>query len=186
MEHMSTLSRHPRRRAGLTRADLEHAPDDGYRYELLDGELLVTPAPGYRHQRIVPMLWQVLDSACPDGLVAMVAPFAVGLAEDTEVQPDVLVAARTAFTETDLPGAPLLVVEVLSPSTRHTDLTIKRDRYERAGIGSYWVIDPAGPSLTAYDLLDGAYVEAASVGPDDDWTATSPFEVTIRPGHLLD
>ena len=75
---------------------------------------------------------------------------------------------------------------MLSPSTRRTDLTIKRDRYARAGIASYWVIDPAGPILTAYDLVDGGYVEVASVGPDDTWTATLPFVVTLRPGELLD
>ncbi len=179
------LSRPPRR-PGLTRADLESAPDDGYRYELIDGGLFVTPAPGYRHQRIVPKLWKVLDEACPAGLVAVPAPFAVGLSEDTEVQPDVLVAPRAAFTEKDLPNAPLLAVEVLSPSTRRTDRDLKWERYQRAGIASYWVIDPAGPALTAWELVDGAYVEVAEVGPEQTWEATKPFAVRIAPGELVD
>lgn len=186
MEPMSTVSTTPPRRPGLTRADLEHTPDDGYRYEIIDGVLFVTPAPGYRHQRIAALLWRRLEAQCPPGTIAMLAPFAVGLAEDTEVQPDILVAPRDAFTEKDLPSAPWLAVEVLSPSTRRTDLVLKRERYERAGVASYWVIDPVGPHLTAYDLVDGRYAEAALVAPDDTWEATLPFPVTIRPGNLVD
>lgn len=185
MEAMSTRTGSPRR-PGLTRADLQSTPDDGCRYEIVDGELFVTPAPGYRHQRVVLLVWRLLEDACPRHLVALAAPFAVGLAEDTEVQPDVLVAPRDAFTDQDLPGAPLLAVEVLSPSTRRTDLTLKRDRYERAGIASYWVIDPAGPTLIAHQLVDGAYAVVAEVGDDETWEAEAPFPVTIRPGNLLD
>lgn len=189
MEAMSTLSSSPRRR-GLTRAALEHTPDDGNRYELIDGALLVTPAPGYRHQRIVVLLWRLLDDMAPPDLVTMVAPFSVGLAVDTEVQPDVLVARRDAFTEKDLPSAPLLAVEILSTSTRATDLELKRERYERAGVASYWIIDPygdpEGPTLVALDLIDGAYATEVTLRPSDTWTATAPFTVTLRPGHLID
>lgn len=189
MDAMSTLSSSPRR-PGLTRGALEHTPDDGYRYELIDGTLLVTPAPGYRHQRIVVLLARLLDDACPPDLVTLVAPFAVGLAVDTEVQPDVLVAPRHAVTEKDLPGAPLLAVEVLSSSTRQTDLELKWQRYERAGVTTYWIIDPYGdadgPTLVALDLVDGAYVTTAELGPTDTWEATTPFAVTLSPGNLID
>ncbi len=173
---------------GLTRADLEHTPDDGHRYELIDGVLFVTPAPRYRHQRVGGLLFALLNAHCPPHLVTLHAPFAVGLAEDTEVQPDILVAPRDAFTETDLPGAPLLAVEVLSPSTRRTDLTVKRERYERAGIASYWIVDPGegGPRLTVCELVDGRYAETARVEPGDTWEATAPFPVTIRPDTLID
>lgn len=183
---MDTVTTIPRRRPGLTRAALEATPDDGYRYELIDGELFVTPAPGYRHQRILLLLSKLLDDRCPPDLVVMVAPFAVGLAEDTEVQPDVLVAPRSAFTEKDLPEAPQLAVEVLSKSTRRMDLQLKWERFQRAGVASYWIVDPAGPSMVVWQLVDGAYVEVAQVGPDETWTATVPFDVTIRPGALLD
>lgn len=170
----------------LTRADLAETPDDGYRYEIIDGELFVTPAPSTRHQTILGDLYLRLRQACPPDLRVLFAPYAVGLAEDTEIQPDLLVAARTAFTDKDLPEAPLLAVEILSPSTRRTDLVLKRDRLERAGCPSYWVIDPAGPRLTAWQLVDGSYVEVADVGPDDTWSTDLPFPVTVTPRDLLD
>jgi len=188
MDTVTILSQPPPRRPGLTREALESTPDDGYRYELIDGELLVTPAPGYRHQRASGRLYTLLDRHCPPGLVVLSAPFAVGLAADTEVQPDLLVAPREAFTDKDLPGAPLLAVELLSPTTRRADLELKWERFQRAGVASYWVVDPAepGPHLTAWDLVGGVYELSAEVGPGDTWTATLPFRVAITPGNLVD
>lgn len=170
----------------LTRADLEDTPDDGYRYEIIDGELFVNAAPSHRHQTISGNLHLVLRHACPSDLTVLYAPFAVGLAKDTEIQPDLLVAPRSAFTEKDLPTAPLLAVEILSPSTRRLDLVLKRDRLERAGCPSYWVIDPQGPRLTVWELVDGSYVEVADVAPDETWHAALPYPVAITPKDLLD
>lgn len=69
-------------------------------------------------------------------------PFDVALADDTVVQPDVLVARRSDLTEHDPPTAPVPVVEVLSPRTRHIDLALKRARFEVAGCPAYWIVDP--------------------------------------------
>jgi hypothetical protein len=103
----------------LTRADLDDLPeDDGHRYELIDGVLIVSPSPRHAHQVVVGNLHLLLRAACPADLQVILAPFAVALADDTEVQPDLLVAPRSQFTATELPGPPLLAVEVLSPSTR--------------------------------------------------------------------
>jgi Uma2 family endonuclease len=126
----------------FTRADLERMPDDGRRYELIDGVLIVSPAPGRVHQRAVGRLYRRLDDACPPEFEVLIAPFAVGLEDDTEMQPDVIVALRDHLTDKDLPGPPALAVEVLSPSTRIYDLTAKRERFERAGTPSFWVVDP--------------------------------------------
>ncbi|HEX6054508.1 MAG TPA: Uma2 family endonuclease [Intrasporangium sp.] len=169
----------------LTWRDLEDRPDDGHRYELVDGTLVVTPAPGTRHQRCVPRLWAVLNAACPVGLEVLVAPFDVRLAEDTVLQPDVLVARTADLTERNLPVAPLLTVEVLSPSTRLIDLNLKRVRYEAAGCPSYWVVDPDLPSLQAWDLVDGAYVDAGTVEADEAFEATMPYPVTVSPDRLV-
>jgi len=170
----------------LTRADLADFPDDGWRYELLDGTLLVSPAPSFRHQQVSLRLAVLLDAVRPADLVVLTAPFAVGLTADTELQPDLLVAPRAQFTDKDLPGAPLLAVEILSPSTRLIDLNLKRARYEQAGCASYWVVDPAGPRLTVWALVDGAYAQVADVGAGGSWTATAPYAVTVEPAALVD
>jgi Uma2 family endonuclease len=182
---MGTVTTLPRSRP-LTRRDLERMPDDGHRYELIDGCLIVSPAPTPRHQIALVALLRVLTAACPADLRVLVAPLDVVLADDTVVQPDLLVAGRHQFGARDLPGAPLLAVEVLSPSTRHVDMALKRARYEAAGCPSYWVVDPDAPSVTAWELADGQYVEVAHVEGDDELAAHQPFPVAVSPAHLLD
>jgi len=169
----------------LTRADLDAMPDDGHRYELIDGALIVTPSPSAMHQIVVVELIALLHKHCPSDLQVFVAPFDVVLADDTVMQPDVLVARRLDLTERDLPTAPVLSVEVLSPSTRRIDLTLKRSRLEAAGCAHYWVVDPMEPSLTAWQLQGGAYAEVARVVGEDAYTAKQPFPVTLRPGELV-
>jgi Uma2 family endonuclease len=78
----------------LTCADLDAMPDDGHRYELIDGTLIVSPAPRPLHQRVVTRVWRLLDDARPDdSFEVFVAPLDVILSDDTLLQPDVLVAA---------------------------------------------------------------------------------------------
>lgn len=166
--------------------DLATLPDDGHRYEIVDGVLLVNAAPAPRHQRVQLLLWRLLDEHSPDDLWVMTAPLDVVLAEDSVVEPDILVAPRAAFTDKNLPVAPLLAVEVLSPSTAAVDRNLKLGRYQRAGIGSYWLVDPDELRLTAYELQDGEYVQIADVAEDQTWTAIQPFPVSIRPADLLD
>lgn len=170
----------------LTVEDLATMPDDGHRYEVIDGTLVVTPAPSPRHQQISARLLTVLAAAAPPDVWVLHAPLDVVLASDTAMQPDLLVAPRSAFGPKDLPTAPLLAVEILSPSTRLIDLNLKRARYERAGVPSYWVVDPDGPRLVGWELRDGAYVEVADVSGDAEWVAGSPYEVRIVPARLLD
>lgn len=106
-------------------------PDDGRRYELIDGELLVSPAPGLLHQRVAFRLARVLDDACPDELEVIIAPFAVRPDNCNELQPEVLVARRCDLTDRHLPSAPVLAVEVYSPSSRLVDVNLKRAAYAR-------------------------------------------------------
>lgn len=107
-------------------------------------------------------------------------------ADDTVMQPDLLVARREDFTHRDLPTAPLLAVEVLSPSTRRFDLVLKHCRFQAAGVGSYWVIDPVEPTLTAWDLVDGRFVQVAEVAGNETYAAERPFPVTVVPAQLRD
>ncbi len=168
----------------LTYADLEATPDDGHRYELLDGALIVTPAPTPRHQMIVGALHLTLTQACPDQLQVFLAPVDVLLADDTALQPDLLVVRRSDVGERNIPAIPLLAVEVLSPSTRLIDLTLKKARYEQAGCPSYWVVEPGSPSVAVFELRDGTYVEAARGTGDQTVAVHQPFEVTVVPAAL--
>ena len=169
----------------LTVRDLAGMPDDGRRYELIDGMLVVSPAPGTRHQQIVVKLLGCLDAVCPDDLVVLAAPYAVRSGEYLELQPDVLVGKFADFTEQDLPKPPVLVVEVLSPSTALNDLNTKKAAYERLGVPDYWVIDPAQVRLTVFELGDGSYVETVSVTGGEAYNATRPFPVRVVPADLL-
>ncbi|MFZ5872163.1 MAG: Uma2 family endonuclease [Actinomycetota bacterium] len=169
----------------LTRADLEGLPDDGHRYELVDGSLLVTPAPSWLHQRVVTRLAHLLSSAVMPPFEVFVAPLDVVLADDTVLQPDVLVVRRADLGTHDVEAAPVLAVEVLSPSTRRIDETVKRARYEAAGCPAFWAVDPDPPSLTAWTLEGGRYGEPVVVQAQDTWTATAPFTVTVRPAELV-
>ena len=166
--------------------DLEAMPDDGKRYELIDGMLIVSPAPIPRHQKVVGKLIVLLDAACPDGMHVFPGPLSVRPSNSTELQPDVLVARHADLTDKLLPVAPLLAVEVLSPSTALYDLTLKKAAYARLGAPSYWVIDPQQPRLTVYELDgEGRYQQVAEVKGEDAFEAQRPFPVRVVPVELL-
>jgi len=181
---MGTVTTLPRGRE-FTRADLDEMPEDGRRYELVDGSLVVTPAPRINHQRAVGNLHLLLRQHCPPELEVILAPFDVALAVDTIVRPDLLVARRSDFTDRDLPVAPLLALEVLSPSTRHIDHGLKRARYETAGSPSYWVFDPTEPSLTVWELADDRYVERLRATGDEVGEVTLPYPMRVVPSLLV-
>jgi Uma2 family endonuclease len=168
--------------------DLEAMPDDGRRYELIDGMLLVTPAPGWSHQEMSLTMYTVLRAACPPELHVLAAPFAVRTALTTEVQPDVLVARYADLTEAGLPVAPVLAVETLSRSTQLNDRNTKKAHYERLGVPSYWLLDPVQPGgLEVYELDEqGRYQLTATVSGDEVFTARRPFPVQVCPARLLD
>ncbi|OBI73098.1 hypothetical protein A5663_07140 [Mycobacterium sp. E740] len=169
----------------LTVRDLETMPDDGRRHELVDGVLIVSPAPGTRHQIVAYRLFAVLDAARHPEFAVMGAPYAVHQGDHIELQPDVLVGRVGDFTAKDLPVPPVLVVEVLSPSTALIDLNTKKAVYERLGIPDYWVVDPDEPRLTAYELLSGRYSECASIAGDSAFEASRPYPVRVVPRDLL-
>lgn len=172
----------------LTRDDLEllRGAEEGsaVRYELLDGSVIVTPSPGRWHQTVAFGLARLLHDAKPENLVVFMAPFDVDLAEDTVLQPDILLAPRKALTDRALIGPPVLAVEVLSPSTRRLDLTLKLDRYREAGCPSYWVVDPLVPSVTVFELDGTAYREVLHAGGQEQITLERPFPLTLRPAAL--
>lgn len=170
----------------LTYDDLADMPDDGHRYELIDGVLIVSPSPVTRHQRAVGRLFLLLNAGCPDDLEVFLAPFDVVLAADTVLIPDLIVARRSELTAKNLPAAPVLAVEVLSPSTRRFDLMVKHSRLEAAGCAHYLVVDPDVPSVIIWSLMDGVFVEVARATGEEPCTVTSPYPITIVPAALVD
>lgn len=169
----------------MTAADLELMPDDGHRYELIDGTLIVTPSPAVPHQRIVGNLYVVLRAGAPQHLEAMLAPLDITVSNVTVLQPDLLVAGRETLTGRTMVGLPVLAVEVLSPSTRLIDLNLKKAAFERAGVESYWVVDPEQPSVTAWQLADGAYVEVATAEGGETLRVDAPFTIELTVSDLL-
>lgn len=165
--------------------DLDTLPDDGLQYELLDGLLLVTPAPIPIHQWVIGNMHLALRAACPPDLTVFLAPLGWRPDLRTSLQPDLLVVRRDRIGEKNVTYPELaLAVEVLSPSTRRKDLVLKRSKYEDAGVGAYLVVDPKEPSVQAWDLVDGRYVEAGAARGSETVTLARPFSVTLVPADL--
>ncbi len=127
-----------------TLAELDRLPDDGNKYELVDGELFVTPAPSPAHERLVLVLHRILTPfVLAEGIGDIYTPRAVVCADGSEVEPDLMVRPSTPKlpeTWADMP-TPSLVVEVHSRTTRRRDLGKKRGFYLRIGVAEYWTVD---------------------------------------------
>lgn len=139
----------------LTYEDYCLLPNDGKRYEIIEGELLVTPAPLTRHQKVIANLsYFLIDFTKEHGLGEVyTAPVDVVLSTYDVVEPDILFVSKARLgivTEKNLQGAPDLVVEVLSESTSKVDRTVKHKLYGRFGVAEYWIIDPAACSMEIY------------------------------------
>ena len=151
--------------AKFTYEDLRQMPDDGKRYEIVEGELVVTPAPKWAHQQVVFKLAEVLAEAVRRGYgKAAFAPTDVVLDDENVVEPDLLFISRERLgivTEENVRGAPDLVVEVLSERTRERDLGAKLRLYARFGVRFYWVVDPEAGTVRTFELARGGYAEAA-------------------------
>jgi Uma2 family endonuclease len=170
-------------RRPLTVEDLAELPDDDHRYELIDGSLLVTPAPGTAHQLALGRLHTLLSTTMMGGLVAILAPYDYVITPTTVLEPDLLVVRAEQLTGDKLTSTPRLVVEVLSPSTRRTDLGSKRLAYQDAGVPAYWILDPATAALTVHHLDAGGTYRATIVTPPDTW-GDPHLGVRIGPGVL--
>jgi len=167
----------------FTVAELDRMPDDGRRYELLDGVLVVSPRPTTVHQVVAGRLYGVLSGACPEDLCVVPEP-AVELGPQTEFDPDLVVVRMDQVGGAKLTEPPPLVVEIRSPTTALVDLNRKKAAYERFGVPSYWIVnpDPTQPELTVFELHEGRYALAVkSSGP---FAAGRPFTVNIDPADL--
>lgn len=167
----------------LTYADYAALPDDGRRWELIDGELFLSPAPKTRHQEVVVRLVVLLGNhvaAHKEGKV-FVAPYDAVMSDHVVVQPDLvyLAAADThRITEANLQGAPTLAIEVVS-DPRH-DLVRKRELYARFGVAEYWAVQPDADRIEVFRLAGGAYPKPDLLEPGDQ------LETPLLPGLVID
>jgi Uma2 family endonuclease len=147
----------PAQTTGLTYDDLASFPDDHRRRELIGGELIVTPSPRPRHQGVVAYVTtELMLYVRAHGGKVYPAPLDVCFAHDDVVEPDVLLltAAHTARVEERfVRGAPDIVVEVSSPSTRRLELGRKLELYERYGVPEYWYVDLDADRVEVYRLV---------------------------------
>jgi len=174
---------------GLTYDDLASFPDDNLRRELIDGELIVTPAPRVRHQDVVVWLTTELGLYAREyGGRVYCAPLDVYFSERDVVEPDVLYVRpehRSRLEERFLRGAADLVVEVSSPSTRHLELVRKRDLYERFEVPEYWYVDLDAERVEVYRVSEARYGAPALLGAGDELTSPVVPGLVLNVGELL-
>lgn len=156
------------------------ATRDGRRYEIVDGRLLITGPQPPAHHAAVLALMVLLKHACPPDLLVAVGSVAFRPTTHTSLRPDLLVCHRNA----PIAQPPLLAVEVLSPTTRTTDVVLKRALYEHHGVPSYWLLDPINQELTILELTPTGYECQAVVQAEETFDATHPFPLTLSPAAL--
>jgi Uma2 family endonuclease len=166
---------------------LTDVPADGSKWEIIEGTLIVNPAPRPRHQQAVFQLGRLLADVCPPDLQVFISPIDWTIPDGGVVQPDLVVVRRS---DVDLDEAlsmpPVLVVEVLSPSNAAQDRLLKRDLYERLGVPSYWLVEPTEPGITALELDEATakYVEVATVTGDRIFAVSAPYAVEFPASAL--
>jgi len=174
---------YPEALAPWTVEDLDRLPvDNGQRYELVDGTLLMSPMPAIPHLRVTNRLHRLLDRQAPQDVeVGENAGITIG-GPRTCFVPDIFVVKGSAYDSDDKelnPADVLMVVEVLSPSNSGIDLVLKRHYYARVGIPSYWIVDQKGRTLTVLRLDGDAYREDAVVQPGTTWQTDEPFPLSL-------
>ena len=170
--------------------DLLAMPDDGRRFEIHGGELVVVPAPLLRHQiasvEIVALLAEHRRSS---GGLAVTAPFDVVFGEHDVVQPDIVFfrAERVHLLDPNAVTrvAPDLVVEVLSPSTAAVDRGRKMRLFARYAVPEYWIVDPVGREVEVHSLEAGAYFEVQRARPGDTVRSVLLPDLAFDPGRIF-
>jgi Uma2 family endonuclease len=170
----------------LTYDDFVLFPDDGMRHELIDGEHYVTPSPNIRHQQISINLTLLIGSwleTHPRGRL-FYAPLDVVFSNFDVVEPDILFVSNErsqVLTKPNVQGAPDLVIEIGSPSTRQRDETIKRRLYERSEVLEYWIVDPDIEVVRVYRRSGDSFARPTELSRD----AGDALTTSLLPGLEL-
>ena len=156
----------------FTYEDYLRLPDDGKQYQIVGGELYMSPAPVPYHQRILLNLSMVLQHFVAERDLGSVwiAPCDIVLSDEDVVEPDLFFISKERediVGDTYIEEAPDLAVEILSPSTSKLDRTIKMRLYERSGVREYWVVDPERKRIEVLNLTDRGYLRAGIYGAEE-------------------
>ena len=179
----------PPGRIVLTYDDYRLLPDDRNRYEILDGELSVTPAPSIKHQRISGRLYLILANHIFANHLGDIytAPTDLILAPTIVAQPDLIFIGndrRHIVTERAIEGSPTLLIEILSPSTNRTDRLTKAQLYAKHQVPHYWLVDSDQQTLEAYDLVRDHYDLVVSAKDAEVFTPSLFPDLSIRLADL--
>ncbi len=169
----STTTWTPPQQGQWTFKDYLHLPDDTFRYEVIDGDLFMTPAPRPQHQKVLGQLFRCLADhveAGPGGEV-LIAPCDLILPERaTPVQPDLLYVSeprRRIVGPERVEGVPDLIAEVLSPRHEAHDRITKYKLYAETGVREYWIVDPEQRQMEIYVLRGNAYAPLGAFRPGE-------------------
>jgi Uma2 family endonuclease len=174
--------------ATWNRARWEQLPDDGNRYEVIDGVLYMTTAPSFFHQWIIRQIFLALYPQIDEPGIGLTiwSPIGVFMPHCDPVQPDLLVIQTADFDiihDRRIDGLPALIVEVLSPGNPEKDTDTKRKAYARAGLPEYWIVRPASRDVLVYsspDVALGDYSLSQKVTPNDELLSpTLPIRTAI-------
>ena len=168
-----------------TRADLDRLPDDGNTYEVLDGELLVTPPPSDEHQEVVAWLAaQLFPFVRLHGLGNLHFPRGVVVIDGSQLEPDLIVRADTRNRGWENKPKPILVVEVLSKSTRRRDLNQKRDFYMKKDIPEYWAVDREARAIVRFTPAGAETIKSTLTWAPAGLDATLEIDVSAMFAEL--
>jgi len=174
--------------------DLLVMPDDGNRYELIFGEIVMSPAPATKHQFVLGELYANFRDQVAKKLLGVVlfAPVDVKFSQFSVVEPDLIVVKGNRariVTEKNVDGVPDLVVEILSPSNRAQDLVRKAALYTQYGVPEYWIVDPETDRITVNVLREGQYAPLRNRGGFARSEVLAGFKVRVKdmftPSELL-
>jgi Uma2 family endonuclease len=170
--------------------DLLKLPEDGTRYEIIDGELVIMSSPSVTHQRVLQRLYLAFHAQVQQrgqGEVFL-APLDVIMSPTRVVEPDLIIVRpnNRGILKTRIEGIPDLLVEILSPSNHKHDIVTKRRLYARARVPEYWIVDPEAQTIEVLALVDGGltFRQHGWSAPGDIATSAT-FEIAVNVDELF-
>ncbi len=171
----------------LTYDDWLGLPETNLPVDVVDGVLIMSPAPTGLHQLVLENLFAVFLETVPSGYRPAVAPRDWVLWDVPLLvrQPDLMIVTAAQARESQITERPLLAIEVLSPTSRERDLVTKPAEYAKAGLAHLWLVDPDIPEVVARRWDGNEWIEVARATADEVLMVKDPVVVSLRPADLV-